>query len=103
MDYVYLGCVCGHTGGGNRGREGDWLSQLQDGVVILEVVAVVLRVVSDLFDGHDGVAVVINHVLAQQDLHGLGALSSCAVSSCEYVTVRDESASTPGSLAILGH
>ena len=79
---VYLACVCRHTSGGNRGGEGDWLNQLKDGVVILECVAVVLRVVSDLLDGHDGVAVVINPVLAQQDLHGLCGLSSSAVSSC---------------------
>ena len=65
---MYLGCVCGHTGGGNRGGEGDWLNQLQDGVVILECVAVVLRVVSDLLDGHDGVAVVINPVLTKENL-----------------------------------
>ena len=65
---MYLGCVCGHTGGGNRGGEGNWLNQLQDGEVILEVVVVVLRVVSDLLDGHDGVAVVINSVLTKENL-----------------------------------
>ena len=89
----------GQAGGAHAGAEAHRLGQGEDGEVVVQRAAVVVRVVGDGGDGGPGEAAVVDPVLAQQDGDGGGGVASRAVGGREDVLGGDESSATPSEMS----
>ena len=90
------GCrVRWQTGGGDLVGEGDWLGQAEDGVVVVNSLAVPVRMVDDLRNIYPVVHAVRDAVLSKKNADALGDEVVGAVGGGEHVAGGDQGPSTP--------